>query len=380
MILGDRPYTFDRVFRLLAGALFSIGLIWLLKYLSDVLIPFAVAFLIAYLMNPLVNLLQRRIRYRGPAVFTALALVLIVIVITGLLITPKIKHEIIHMSTLISRVAQDGELAQRARQHLPSTVWEQIRTLARDDMIQHIRGLLGREDIWALMQFTGKKILPGLWQVIHGAASFLFGLVGLFIIMLYLIFMLLDYQRVKDEWKGLIPPPWRPAILAFIDDFNNGMHQYFRSQALVAFLVGILFAVGFSLIGLPMGILLGLFVGALNMVPYLQTIGLVPAGLLALVRAIETGANPWTIIGLTLLVFAVIQAIQDGVLVPRIMGKVTGLSPAMILLSLSVWGKMLGMFGLIIALPLTCLLLAYYRRLTAAAGAGSISQAEQPPP
>jgi len=70
-----------------------------------------------------------------------------------------------------------------------------------------------------------------------------------------------------------------------------------------------------------------------------------------------------TTVGLTLLVFAIVQIIQDSILTPRIMGKVTGLSPAIILLSVSVWGKLLGVFGLIIALPMTCLLLAYYRRI-----------------
>lgn len=367
MLFDEKPYTFDRVFRLLISVAIVIGVVWLMKYLSDVLIPFAVAFLIAYLLNPLVNRIQRRVRHRGPAVFIALGLALGLVVLGGLLVTPKVKQEILHMSDLISRVAQDTNLTQRAVEYLPEGLWKNIRQLAKGDRMQQVRTLLGREDIWALLQVAGKKVLPGLWQVIHGTASFIFGLLGLFIILLYLVFMLLDYQRIKNEWQSLIPPQWRESILGFINDFNDGMNQYFRSQALVAFIVGVLFAIGFALIGLPMGIVLGLFIGLLNMVPYLQTIGLVPAGFLAVIRAIETGGNLWVILGLTLLVFAIVQAIQDGLLVPRIMGKVTGLSPAMILLALSIWGKLLGLLGLIIALPMTCLLLAYYRRMVAAA-------------
>jgi predicted PurR-regulated permease PerM len=107
----------------------------------------------------------------------------------------------------------------------------------------------------------------------------------------------------------------------------------------------------------------------LNMVPYLQVIGLIPAFLLALVHGLETGGSVWIPLALTGLVFVVVQAIQDGILVPKIMGRVTGLSPAMILLSLSVWGKLLGIFGLLIALPMTCLLLAYYRRFLASTAA-----------
>ncbi len=140
------------------------------------------------------------------------------------------------------------------------------------------------------------------------------------------------------------------------------MNRYFRAQALVASITGVLFVVGFLIIGMPMAILLGLFIGLLNMVPYLQIIGVIPAFLLALVHALDTGGNLWTMLALTGLVFVVAQIIQDAILVPRIMGKEMGLSPAMILLSLSVWGKLLGMFGLLIALPMTCLLVAYYRR------------------
>jgi predicted PurR-regulated permease PerM len=143
------------------------------------------------------------------------------------------------------------------------------------------------------------------------------------------------------------------------------MNRYFRGQAAVASIVGVLFATGFLIIGLPLGILLGLFIGLLNMVPYLQLIGLIPAFLLALIHALETGSSFWVILGLTGLIFVVVQIIQDAILVPRIMGRVTGLNPAMILLSLSIWGKLLGIFGLIIALPMTFLILAYYRRFLA---------------
>ena len=108
------------------------------------------------------------------------------------------------------------------------------------------------------------------------------------------------------------------------------------------------------------------------MVPYLQTIGFIPAFFLAGIHALETGTEFWTVLGLVVLIFAVVQIFQDAVLVPRIMGKVMGLSPAMILLSLSIWGKLLGVLGLLIALPVTCLLLAYYKRFLDAAGEGEM--------
>jgi predicted PurR-regulated permease PerM len=142
---------------------------------------------------------------------------------------------------------------------------------------------------------------------------------------------------------------------------------------MVAGSVGVLFAIGFSIIDLPLAIMFGLFVGLLNMIPYLQLIALVPAFFLAMVLSVETGQSLLVTCGLTALVFAVVQAIQDGFLVPKIMGKIMGMTPAILLLSLSVWGKLLGLLGLLIALPMTVLAHAYYKRYV-------IGVPSEPPP
>jgi predicted PurR-regulated permease PerM len=145
-------------------------------------------------------------------------------------------------------------------------------------------------------------------------------------------------------------------------DVEEGMNKYFRGQGKIAFIVGILFSIGFLIIDFPMAIGLGMFIGLLNMVPYLQMLGFIPTIILALAKSAETGQNFWGILLLALLVFAVVQTIQDTFLVPKIMGKVTGLNSAIILLSLSIWGSLLGMLGMIIALPMTTLLLNYYQK------------------
>ncbi|WP_289860411.1 AI-2E family transporter, partial [uncultured Muribaculum sp.] len=138
------------------------------------------------------------------------------------------------------------------------------------------------------------------------------------------------------------------------------MNHYFRGQALVSFCVGVLFCIGFLIIDMPLAIVLGLFIGLLNMVPYLQLISLIPTTLLCLVCSVDSGVNFWVIFWECMAVYCIVQAIQDLLLTPKIMGKAMGLNPAIILLSLSIWGCLLGFLGLIIALPLTTLLLAYY--------------------
>lgn len=364
MLLDQRPYTFDRVTRIGIGVGLIWGLIWLLGYLSDVLIPFAVAFLLAYLINPLVLRIQRKAPNRAVAVFASLFIILFFLVILFWIVAPLIAQEVAQTGRLLSGLVNNSDLAARAAKRLPPDLWQALKSFAAREEIQQF---FRTDSFWKLAQTAAGKILPGVWGLITGTASFLMGLVGLAVVGLYMVFLLLDYQTVKDSWKGLLPPSQARAVAEFVHDFNAGMQRYFRGQALVASIVGVLFAIGFVMVGLPLGILLGLFIGLLNMVPYLQIIGLIPAFILAGVHALETGSSFGVVLGLTGLVFVVVQAIQDIVLTPRIMGKVTGLRPAVILLSLSVWGKLLGFLGLIIALPLTVLLYTYYRRFILAA-------------
>ena len=209
---------------------------------------------------------------------------------------------------------------------------------------------------------TIKETVPKLWALVAESINLLFSVFASFIILLYVVFILLDYESIAEGWLHLLPGKYRTFASNLVNDIQDGMNRYFRGQAFVAFCVGILFSIGFLIIDFPMAIALGLFIGALNMVPYLQIIGFLPTIVLAILKAADTGENFWVILAGALIVFIVVQAIQDGFLVPRIMGKITGLNPAIILLSLSIWGSLLGMLGMIIALPLTTLMLSYYQR------------------
>jgi len=360
MIQTDRPFTLDRIVRLGISLALFMGFIWLIGYLSDVLIPFVVALLIAYMINPLVILLQKKITNRNIAVLFALLIVFLVLSLVALMIIPMIVKELVHMSEILTQLVNNSNWTERAAEIIPPDLWKMLKEYAGNKEVQEI---LKTGNFWTIAGTVASKVLPGTWGIIMSTASFIFGLVGILVIFLYLVFILIDYDAISKKWKDLIPQTYKEMVVTFVSDFDSSMNSYFRAQALVASIVGILFSIGFGIIGLPMGILLGLLVGLLNMVPYLQILGLIPAFLLALVHSLETGGNFWMIVGMTGSVFAVVQVIQDTVLVPKIMGKVTGLKPAIIMLSLSVWGKLIGFLGLIIALPLTCILLSYYKNI-----------------
>ncbi len=362
MSFFEKEFTFDRFVRLLITIAIFIGIIWLLDYLSDVLLPFVVALIIAYMLNPFINFIQKFVKKRSLAVFIGLLLITLIFTAIIAIITPMISKEIHNASILINNLIKNVDIDKQLRKYLPANIASKIEEFMVDKDIQK---LLSGKEFHDFINFAYKKILPHLANFFSGTLSFIFGIISFAIVLLYLFFLLLDFNNIATNWKMLIPPKYKSSVLSFVYEFENAMNNYFRAQALIASIVGILFAIGFSIIGLPLGILLGLFIGLLNMVPYLQNLALIPAVFLALMKSLETGQNFWSVLALVLLVFAIVQVIQDTILTPKIMGDATGLNPAMILLSLSIWGKLLGILGLLIALPMTYLIVSYYRRLIA---------------
>jgi predicted PurR-regulated permease PerM len=211
-------------------------------------------------------------------------------------------------------------------------------------------------------QQTLKNILPTVGNWISSGLSALAGVAVVFICLLYIIFILMDMDKFRDEWINYVPKKFRRKAMMLAEDLDRNLNAYFRGQAMIALMVGILFAIGFQLIGLPMGIAMGLIIGVLNLVPYMQALGIPPCIILALIQSAESGRPVWLCLLLVAVVFIVVQTLQDLVLTPRIMGDAMGLTPAVILLALCVWGALFGVLGMIMALPLTTLMLSYYKR------------------
>lgn len=358
-LLSKSPYTFDRFVRLLISIAVILSVFFLLNYLRAVLLPFAIATVFAYLLNPLVNFIQRYIKLRLAAVIITLILFFGILILAGYFIFPLIAKEIVHIWNLVSELITNNTVANQAEERVPGNLWEYFDNFRNRPEVQQF---FTNEDLSGILSLVAQKLLPGVWGILEGTASFIFGLFSIFLIILYMLFILKDYNSLGKFGRELLPDKYKDRILDFYYEFEKIMNRYFRGQALIATSVGLLFATGFWIIGLPLGIVIGLFMGMLNMVPYLQGIGFIPITISAVFYALETNTSFFYMFGLAVLVVALVQTLQDTILVPRIMGKVTGFNPAIILLSLTIWGRILGMFGLIIALPLTYLLLAYYRK------------------
>lgn len=344
-----QPYTFDRVVRLVISVIIVLGVIWLINLLKNVLLPFCVACLIAYLFEPFVQYNRRLLHLRGriAAIFVTLFESLTLFSILCYLFVPSIIEEMRQMGVLFQRYATTDMNVPFLPEGLHNFLKKAVDFNSLSDM-------LSNQDINTLIEKGATFLSSGINMILS--------VFSWFIVLLYVVFIMLDYDRLMKGFKLLVPPKYRPVAYKIGNDIKRSMNHYFRGQALVAFIVGILFSVGFLIVGLPMAVVLGLFIGLLNMVPYLQLISIIPTSLLCLVYSVDHNEGFWAIWWECIAVYCVVQLIQDLFLTPKIMGKAMGLNPAIILLSLSVWGTLLGFIGLIIALPLTTLLIAYYDR------------------
>ena len=325
----------------------------LLNHLSAVLLPFFLAWLIAYLLFPLVKFFQYRCRMKFRILGILSAFLVVGMVMTGLfwlMIPPMIDEGIRVKDLLLAYVSNDATMS-----NIPDMVERFIR--------EHVTA----KDVKDLITQEGfidniKQAVPKVWSIISQSVSIVSSMLSLTMVVIYTLFILLDYEEISTGWVQLLPCRYRLFAIRLVNDITQGMNLYFRGQGIVALCVGILFSIGFLIIDFPMAIGLGMFIGLLNMVPYLQLAGFIPTILLAVVKAADTGQSFWMIMLMAIIVFAVVQAIQDTILTPKIMGHVTGLNSAIILLSLSIWGSLLGILGMIIALPLTTLLINYYQK------------------
>ena len=347
----ENVITFDRFVRIIGYIAIVITVLLLVNYLSGVLLPFAVAWLLAYLIYPMVKFVQYRLHVPGRVLSIIVTLVFLIAVLGGVLwlIIPP----------MIEQFQKLGELAKSYIEHsasirnIPRTIQQWINENQREI-----------ERFFRSRDFTDtvKETLPQVFNVLGQTASVLISIVASLITLLYMFFILMDYEYLTDNWIKIFPKKSRPFWQSLAADAGVALNNYVRGQGLVALIMGILFCIGFTIIGFPMAIGLGILIGIMDLVPYLHTFALIPTVFLALLKAADTGQNFWGILAGAVAVFVIVQVIIDMIVTPKIMGKAMGLNPAILLLSLSVWGALLGFIGLIIALPLTTLLMAYYQR------------------
>lgn len=349
-----REFTFDRIARMLVLSVLILLIYVAVQAIWSIILPFLLAGIFAYVMMPLVRFFQYtlRLRSRGLSVILTLLLLGAVVYLAVIFIIPSINAEIEKTLQMISGYSSGQDiltmiLPRNIRNYLNGGLrWGNFpQQLSFEKVLENVKLLLD--------QVGG--IINSTLSIFSWGLVFLIGFI-------YFVFILLDFENLARGFISLFPKTLRPTIRTISIDLDRYMNNYFRGQALIAISVGVLLSIGFNIIGLPLATAMGIFIGILNFIPYMQALGIIPLGLASLLMAAQTGENAFVCMLLAYGVLMIVQIIQDMIIVPHIMGQTMGMRPSLILLVLSIWGYLLGFFGMLIALPITMFIYSLYMR------------------
>lgn len=347
----SKEITFDKFIRWAGIVTLVIAVLYITNYLSEVLLPFFIAWFFAYLLYPVVKFIENKLHVKVRAISILLAMGAAIAIVGGViwLIIPPMIDQFDKLGEVLTRWVHQTTHTNNLTMLIKEWLQDNQTTIER---------FLKSKDFSDALKTT----MPKVFSVVSQTATVLMSIVASMITLLYMFFILLDYETLTANWVRIFPKKNRPFWSALMKDVERELNNYIRGQGMVALCMSIMFCIGFTIIGFPMAIGLGILIGIMDLVPYLHTFALIPTAFLAMLKAADTGQNFWVVFGLAVLVFCVVQVITDMVVTPKIMGKAMGLNPAILLLSLSIWGALLGFLGLIVALPLTTLLIAYWQR------------------
>lgn len=338
------------------------GLLYLLSSFvtrfSGVLLPLAVAGVLALILKPYQDFFVDRLRF--PPVLSLMAVFLAFLI------------PIIALVWFFGGLAveQTTDLITKAPGWWQKTLadleqrWPEIQQIMKrlglgDDLQDALTA--HEEELLTALRYLGDKALTAGAGIFGAIGS----LLGWAVFPIYVAFFLLADPKSTDAWADaalpFLKPETRDDVAYLVQEFINIVVAFFRGQFVIAFMQGMLFALGFSLAGLKYGFILGLMLGFLNIIPYLGNI----VGLgIALPLAFFQDGGGLTLLLLIIGVFAIVQMVEGYLLTPRIMGETTGLHPMVIIIAIFFWGSALpGLTGLILAIPLTAFFVVFWRLL-----------------
>lgn len=340
----------------LALIIAAIGLLGrFLAFFSGVLWPLAVAGVLALILRPLVGSLENRLNGRRlAAVILLYGGFLLAAGGVLLLLLPPLIGQLIDFVSYLPQLW--GRAVNFVQQHYPQ--WMGVIKKYLDD--PSVRNFA--DGLAAQSKALVAHALPGLQAAFGGVFRVGAFFTHLAIIPVYLFFFLLARGEPTANLGHHLPflrEGVRQDVVFLATEFVSIIVAFFRGQLLIALCMGVMFAIGFSVIGLKFGLFIGLALGVLNIVPYLGSIiGLA----VALPLAFFQPEGGWQLLGLVVLVKAVVQCIEGWVLTPKIMGHQTGLHPVVIVIAIFFWGTAFdGVLGMLLAVPLTAFFVTAWR-------------------
>jgi len=315
---------------------FLVILFLLIFLLGDIFVPFLIAFLVAYILDPLVDFLEERGARRSLAVGLVVTILFAVFLGIMSVLVPAAYSEI---SDFYNKIPEYKEVVK-------SWVKESGFLKQINFMLDESLNLM-QENFGRLIEKTTGQVI-NFFQFVGGAISFLFKFVIFSLISLYILY---DIDNLKKKFKELIPVSWREGVFDIIGDIDSMLKHFLRGQLTVGLITGTLYSTGLILSGIDFAIFIGFASGLLNFIPYFGPLtGIVPAVIFSLLAYHSMPSAIYPLLGIAL-TFGVVQIIEGTILTPMIVGEELKLNPVIIILSVLIFGKLMGILGVLIAIP-----------------------------
>jgi len=352
-LLLAMPYAGTRLHRLAVIGTSVLAALWLLRTTGFLLAPFILALVLAYILDPAVDALERRRVPRGLAVLLLALPVVGALALALVFGVPALGRQVDALieqaPVLLERLVRWGEavLDRLSRVDIPGL---------REDVVREQLRAFEAERLVASLQERQAEIARRAWAAVLGVGRGIgaaLTIIGYLVLTPVLAFYLLkDYDRIVARLRPLVPLSRREEWLAFLSEYDELLSRFMRGQVVAAAIVGVLTWLGLFVLGFPYAGLVGAVAGVFNLVPYL---GLVVSLVPAVVIALLTG-NVLASLLKVAVVFGVVQFLDSSVTGPRIVGGSVGLHPVWVMLAITIGGFFFGFVGLLIAMPAALLL------------------------
>lgn len=333
-----------------------IGLVW---WSADILTPFVIAFVLAYILDPAVDWMEDRLGFRR---MTSILLLLTLVIIAGIILEYFLIEEAMNFGQQIQTVLEDPPNVQKWFQRLlPDFLEEYLELIIGDVQAEALYETLQSWLMDNLTEFASN--LTGSTNFITMFVSRTMGLLNFFINVIVAVFatiyLLRDFDRIVIWVRNEIPPRYRERADRIIGEIDELFRAFLRGHLIICLVVGFLYGAGYLSVGLRGGFLIGFISGLMNVIPY---VGASLGFLLAFVMALaQFGIDPWVLT--VILVFVVVQSFEGNILRPSILGSAVGMNPVIVIFALMFFGKLMGFIGLLLAVPFAAVLKVLFRHL-----------------
>ncbi len=328
-------------------AILSIAFIYLLYYLRSITIPIFIAAIFAYLLDPVIDKFEKFHMSRSNSILLLTFIAVIVFCLALLLVIPAI----------------EGELREAAKNlpHYAATFKEKIGPLIDSILLTVFPGGEYRvENLIKEGEVVLKKIPLDIWKQVltvmtstfKNTLSLFISVIGTLIIPLYLYYILKDFDSIKAGVLSLIPDGKKDYVISKFVEIDETLSAFIRGQLLICLILGLIYSIGLSVIGVDLALVIGLLSGVAFLIPYVGTVaGIVAASMMALLEFHDI-----THVIYVLILYGTAQVLEGTVITPKIIGDKMGLHPLLIIVAIITGGELFGLMGMLLAVPVAAIL------------------------